>query len=242
MSQQESDTHSESFNPHKELLAEAAAQVRADARAREEGRPKNVGQGTLGLVGDSLGGAAIGAAAVVMGPVQGYKQNGPKGILGGALGGLAVGVASATIGIGSGIAKFAQGASRTAESLNKKKPDPTYTITNADRPSPGVYKQQRDALYNELNQQYSTANANHTTDSLNPPVDNKLYHVLGVEVDATPAQIRKAYYKLAQRYHPDRNPNDPDANAKFQEISDAYQYVALQTHSIHARFPFFVSD
>lgn len=221
------DDSTADMNPHKELLAEAAAQIQADQVTREEAKPKNVGQGTVGLVSDSLGGVAIGAAALVMGPVQGYKQSGAKGIVGGAIGGIAVGLGATTLGIASGIAKFAQGASKTASNFHSDKPDPKIVISDKDRPSTATYSKERDTLYKSLQDEYNTANSRASMDGLTPPVDQSLYEVLAIEVDATPVQIRKAYYKMAQKYHPDKHPDSPDATAKFQEVSDAYQYVVL---------------
>ena len=49
------------------------------------------------------------------------------------------------------------------------------------------------------------------------------YALLGVEPDATPAQIKKAYRTLARRHHPDTNPGDPDAAARFRDITKAYE-------------------
>eukprot|EP00178_Gracilaria_changii_P024897 TRINITY_DN754_c0_g1_i2.p1 TRINITY_DN754_c0_g1~~TRINITY_DN754_c0_g1_i2.p1 ORF type:complete len:504 (+),score=98.28 TRINITY_DN754_c0_g1_i2:322-1833(+) len=213
-------------NPHRELLMEAAAQIRADQDAREQARPKNVGQGTLGLVGDSLGGAAIGAAALVMGPIQGYRENGAKGLLGGAVGGIAVGVAATAYGVGSGLTKFAHGAKQTARSFDSSSVDQRLVVQEGDRPEPGTYKAERNRLYGELNAAYSAENGKSSMAGLAAPVDNKLYMVLGIQPDATPAQIRKAYYKMAQRYHPDKHPDDPEATAKFQEVSAAYQILS----------------
>jgi molecular chaperone DnaJ len=51
------------------------------------------------------------------------------------------------------------------------------------------------------------------------------YNVLGVASSATQDEIKKAYRRLAKRYHPDRNPNDPKAADRFKEISEAYQVV-----------------
>lgn len=48
------------------------------------------------------------------------------------------------------------------------------------------------------------------------------YEVLGVEKNATKAQIKKAYHKLALKYHPDRNSGNEEAEAKFKEAADAY--------------------
>jgi molecular chaperone DnaJ len=51
------------------------------------------------------------------------------------------------------------------------------------------------------------------------------YGVLGVASNATQDEIKKAYRRLAKRYHPDANQNDPKAAEKFKEISEAYQVV-----------------
>lgn len=52
------------------------------------------------------------------------------------------------------------------------------------------------------------------------------YACLGVAPDASQAEIRKAYRRLAKETHPDRNPDDPDAAARFQAIRDAYALLS----------------
>jgi molecular chaperone DnaJ len=51
--------------------------------------------------------------------------------------------------------------------------------------------------------------------------DKDFYKVLGVSKDVTPAELKKTYRKLARKYHPDSNPGDAAAEAKFKEISEA---------------------
>jgi len=52
------------------------------------------------------------------------------------------------------------------------------------------------------------------------------YKILGVERSASEDDIRKAYRKLAMKYHPDRNPNDKQAEERFKEINEAYQVLS----------------
>lgn len=52
------------------------------------------------------------------------------------------------------------------------------------------------------------------------------YEVLGVSKTASADEIKKAYRKLAMKYHPDRNPDDPQAEEKFKEASMAYEVLS----------------
>lgn len=51
------------------------------------------------------------------------------------------------------------------------------------------------------------------------------YEVLGLNQTASPEEIKKAYRKFAMKYHPDRNPGDSEAEAKFKEIKEAYEVL-----------------
>src|SRR6478672_6737870 len=53
-----------------------------------------------------------------------------------------------------------------------------------------------------------------------------LYDVLGVSRTASEDEITKAYRKLARKYHPDRNPGDKQAEAKFKEVANAYEVLS----------------
>lgn len=51
------------------------------------------------------------------------------------------------------------------------------------------------------------------------------YEILGVSRDVDAKELKKAYRKLAMKYHPDRNPDDKDADAKFKEATEAYEIL-----------------
>ena len=51
------------------------------------------------------------------------------------------------------------------------------------------------------------------------------YKVLGVSPDASDEEIKKAYRRLAKKYHPDRNPGDAEAAKKMQEVNAAYEQI-----------------
>lgn len=52
------------------------------------------------------------------------------------------------------------------------------------------------------------------------------YEVMGVPKNATEAEIKQAYRKLAKKYHPDLNPGDKEAEAKFKEVNEAYEVLS----------------
>ncbi|HSU71029.1 MAG TPA: DnaJ C-terminal domain-containing protein [Micrococcaceae bacterium] len=77
-------------------------------------------------------------------------------------------------------------------------------------------------------------------------VDKDFYKILGVSKDASDADIKKAYRKLARKYHPDTNPGDTVAEKTFKDVSEAYsvlssaedreQYDAIRAMGSGARF------
>src|ERR1700732_4533614 len=55
------------------------------------------------------------------------------------------------------------------------------------------------------------------------------YEVLGVNRTASAEELKRAYRKLALQFHPDRNPNDPQAESRFKEINEAYEVLSDQS-------------
>ena len=72
---------------------------------------------------------------------------------------------------------------------------------------------------------------------MNPVSKRDYYEVLGVAKGAGDGEIKSAYRKLALKYHPDRNPDDPNAEEQFKEASEAYSVLSdAQKRAAYDRF------
>ncbi|XP_040003003.1 dnaJ homolog subfamily A member 3, mitochondrial-like isoform X2 [Xiphias gladius] len=70
----------------------------------------------------------------------------------------------------------------------------------------------------------TTGHSFHTSSKLANKQD--FYEVLGVSRTASQKDIKKAYYQLAKKYHPDTNPDDPEAKEKFAKLAEAYEILS----------------
>ncbi|CAG0904784.1 unnamed protein product, partial [Darwinula stevensoni] len=70
------------------------------------------------------------------------------------------------------------------------------------------------------------AEANAQTAQPSAEAKKDYYEVLGVNKDASEEDIKKAYRKLAMKYHPDRNPDNPKAEEQFKEAKEAYEMLS----------------
>ena len=52
------------------------------------------------------------------------------------------------------------------------------------------------------------------------------YEVLEIKRDASQSEIKKSFRSLARKFHPDKNPNDPESELKFKEVQEAYAILS----------------
>ncbi|GAX13184.1 hypothetical protein FisN_17Hh114 [Fistulifera solaris] len=83
-----------------------------------------------------------------------------------------------------------------------------------------------DTLQDEWNKKQKNNGSSVTSSDEKQVKDREYYDLLDVSTNADEVTIRKAYFKTARKCHPDKNPDDPEAHAKFQALGEAYQVLS----------------
>lgn len=83
-----------------------------------------------------------------------------------------------------------------------------------------------DTLQTEWNKKQKNTNSGVTSSDEKEVKDREYYDLLDISTNADEVAIRKAYFKTARKCHPDKNPDDPEAHAKFQALGEAYQVLS----------------
>eukprot|EP00977_Amphora_coffeiformis_P001063 scaffold222_cov175-Amphora_coffeaeformis.AAC.8 len=174
--------------------------------------PRDAIEGSMQAIKSAVVGSVTGIVALVVFPFALAKNLGIWGYpLGAVLGGLSGG-SMLIAGVATGIYQFLLGIKNTPEALQATWQGKQW---DTDSRSWKIY-----SLGQESEELLSEKNRNRRVQDLS------FYEVLGVESSATSKEIKKAYYQKAKELHPDKNPGDEEAAAKFLVLREAYQTLS----------------
>ena len=193
--------------------------------------PKTLAGGILSAAGSVAAGVAAGAAALVAAPVLGAREHGAAGAAAGLACGVAAAVVAPVAGVVHGVGEVARGAANTPAAIQaaaegKEWDEVTQRYTEYSLPAELERVRAVDVETTYGGGGASSSAAADAEGEAAAVADTSLYVALGVEPSASEAELKRGYYRKSLKLHPDKNPDDPDAAARFMEVSHAYQTLS----------------
>ena len=202
-------------------------------------KPRDLIEGFKMSLSNTLRGTFYGLTAFIATPIGGLKY-GIIGLLGGILTGSILGITMPLYGVMVGITQFARGIIETPQAIvdgfvNCKVYDDTKRVwleyrLDDDIDEINKLMKEEQIKSSEIGSSVSGSGSTTASSSSRRRVKStEYYDLLDIQPDASPSEIRSAYRKKARSIHPDKNPDDPNAEENFRILSAAYQTLSDPT-------------